>query len=242
MTITSQITDAGRAAASAAKANSLLIEVAEFAIGTGKYTPLASRTSLEAEVARFAISESSDLGGGLISVSSILQDPVDTAIVFSSDTVTLASNAEVRGVVLKSADRNTTYTVNSDYTVDEATGAVTRLGAGAIAAGATALATFRYYFDVGEIGVYLADGTLFAAASSPTDLIAIKSGVIPGIPIEVQLNLVGLPAENITVTTSGEALNLFNAEKELSNLTLHLTHAANHVRLSTALAARGIYA
>lgn len=35
---------------------------------------------------------------------------------------------------------------------------------------------------------------------------------------------------------------LLTEEKDLSNLTLHFTHAANHTRITTALAAKGIYA
>lgn len=236
------ITDAGRAAATAAQIAGIQIEVAEIALGTGQYTPLATATALSAEAARFGINEATDIGTGSISVSGLLRDPVDAPLVFSADTISLAANAEIRDPVLRSADGLTTYTRDTDYTADEPAATITRLTNGAIAPGATVKADWRYYFPIGEIGIFLSDGTLFAVGSDPTERIGFKSASIPGIPIEVQLNLVGLPAENITVTTSGTALNLFNAEKDLSSLTLHFTHAANHVRLSTALASRGIYA
>jgi hypothetical protein len=236
------ITDAGRAAAAAAQINGLQIEIAAIAIGSGQSTPTVGATSLVSEVARFDITEASDLGNGVKSVSGMFEDPVDKVLVFTSNTMPLATNSEIRNLVTQSANGLTTYVAGTDYTVNEAAATITRLPGGAIGTGGTVRVSFRHYFSIGEVATILADGTLFSLASDPVDAIAFKSASIPGIPIEIQLGLLGLPLENITVTTSGTALNLFNAEKDLSNLTLHFTHAANHTRLLTALAANGIYA
>jgi hypothetical protein len=238
------VTDAGRAAATAAQINGIEIAIAEIALGTAQYAPTASATALTAEVVRFPILQSIDSGEGSVTVSGLLKDPIDEPTEFTTDTLQLVPagvGAEVREVVVKSADRLTTYTEGVDYTVNEAAGTLTRIDGGAIAAGATVARSFRRYFAINEIGCFLSDGTLFSVVSSALDTIAFKSALVPGIPIDVILELIGLPIENITVVTSSETLDLFNADLWLSNLTLHFKHAANHARIISRLHHENIY-
>lgn len=54
--ITFTLTDAGLNAALDANANGLTISLTQIAIGSGKYTPLASRTALQTELARYPLS------------------------------------------------------------------------------------------------------------------------------------------------------------------------------------------
>lgn len=66
--ITFTLTDAGLNAALDANANGLTISLTQIAIGSGKYTPLASRTALQTELARYPLS-----GGDIESNSKTLR-------------------------------------------------------------------------------------------------------------------------------------------------------------------------
>jgi hypothetical protein len=99
----------------------------------------------------------------------------------------------------------------------------------------TALDNSELEFWVREVGFYLADGTLFAVWSSAEGPLAYKSPTLP-LVVAFDLDLSALPADSITVSTTG-TLNLFMAD-ELTRLSTAqidgMTRDTNHLlRLRT---------
>lgn len=75
----------------------------------------------------------------------------------------------------------------------------------------TAMDNSGLEFWVREVGFYLADGTLFAVWSSTDGPLAYKSATLP-LVVAFDLDLSALPADSITVSTTG-TLNLFLADE-----------------------------
>lgn len=99
-----------------------------------------------------------DQGAGTVIVINVLDPAVhktqvnDEAKVFDAGTGRLkTAKPAVSGLVVKSSDGATTYTVGSDYTVNLLTGEVVRVATGAIAAGATAVKLSYSYADPSKV-------------------------------------------------------------------------------------------
>jgi hypothetical protein len=75
----------------------------------------------------------------------------------------------------------------------------------------TAMDNSDLEFWVREVGFYLADGTLFAVWSTSEGPLAYKSASLP-LVVAFDLDLSALPADSITVSTTG-TLNLFLADE-----------------------------
>jgi hypothetical protein len=81
---------------------------------------------------------------------------------FATDSIALG-NGNVGGVVVKSTNLATTYTLGTDYTVDAVNGIVTRVAGGGIVGGATVAISYSY----GDVVTALASGG--SAPFSPTN-------------------------------------------------------------------------
>lgn len=75
----------------------------------------------------------------------------------------------------------------------------------------TAVADDSLEYWVREVGFYLADGTLLAVWSDPTAALAYKSAAAQ-LLLAYDLSLSALPADSVTITSTGAGLNLSLAE------------------------------
>jgi hypothetical protein len=76
----------------------------------------------------------------------------------------------------------------------------------------TAVADDALEYWVKEVGFYLSDGTLLAVWSDPTAALAYKSTTAQ-LLLAYDLSLSALPANSVTITSSGAGLNLTLAEE-----------------------------
>lgn len=76
----------------------------------------------------------------------------------------------------------------------------------------TALADGNAEFWVREVGFYLADGTCLAIWSDPAKLLAYKAGGVD-LLLAYDLTLSAVPADSVTVQSTGAGLNLAMAEE-----------------------------
>lgn len=75
----------------------------------------------------------------------------------------------------------------------------------------TAVADDELEYWVREVGFYLADGTLLAVWSDPSAALAYKSAAAQ-LLLAYDLSLSALPADSVTITSTGAGLNLSLAE------------------------------
>ena len=85
---------------------------------------------------------------------------------------------------------------------------------------------------VRELGFYLADGTLFAVWSDPSEALAWKSDLVPLIT-GLELVLTALPADSVTVQSGGVPLQLIMTREiaALSEAIIHLQQEQFQQRL-----------
>ena len=76
--------------------------------------------------------------------ASVVEESLTFATVGTLKNMARLPRGGITSLVLKSADGNTTYSAETDYAADAATGLVTRLDTGTIPAGATAKASYSY--------------------------------------------------------------------------------------------------
>ena len=98
----------------------------------------------------------------------------DEAQTFTTDTITVSNTPPVLDVVMTSDDGNTTYVEGTDYTVNLATGTITRIGGGSILAAADVLVDYTYGDPLGVTEADIVGDTI--GGSSRTGMQELLSG------------------------------------------------------------------
>ncbi|MBP0006230.1 MAG: hypothetical protein J7642_21350 [Cyanobacteria bacterium SBC] len=148
---------------------------------------------------------------------------------------------KVVAIALTSPDGNTVYEEGADYTIDDRLSKISRVGGGAIAAGAAVDTSFDYDTPVNEIGIFTTSGTLFSVFSQLSPL-TYKSAVVPALPIGYYSELTGLPVDAIDVTIGSSPIALNTVESSLFGLyNLSIQRLAWQIAASAKLADSGIY-
>lgn len=102
----------------------------------------------------------------------------------------------------------------------------------------TALADGNAEFWVREVGFYLADGTCLAIWSDPAKLLAYKAGGVD-LLLAYDLTLSAVPADSVTVQSTGAGLNLAVAEELAALATGQICEMQRSVERSDQLEAMG---